>query len=255
MKTHRIDGRALARRIRDEATTLIRERNITPGLAVILVGDDAASHLYVNLKERACADVGIHFEKHLLSPDTSEDKILETISSLNQRKDIHGILVQLPLPDALNETKVIQAIHPSKDVDGFHSETHLTPGLATGIIMLAKEPGKPLAGKSFVIMANSDIFRKPLEKLLMNEGAISIIETKKADIVIIAVGKPNSLTRDMIKEGAIIIDVGTNRIGETVVGDAGNLDGVAGALTPVPGGVGPMTVAMLIRNTVELALR
>lgn len=255
MKTHLINGRALARRIRTEASALIRERDLKPGLAVILVGDDPASHLYVNLKERACADAGILFEKVVFPADAQEEVVLNAIETLNKKEGVHGILVQLPLPDHIDETKVIQAIDPVKDVDGFHPETNLVPGLATGILMLAKEPGIPLSGKSVSIIANSDIFRTPLEKLFLAENALVIDDASKADIVVIAVGKPHSLTKEMIKPGAIVVDVGTNRIGDTVVGDAANLEGVAGAITPVPGGVGPMTVAMLIRNTVELASR
>lgn len=255
MKTRIIDGRALARRIRTEAMHAIKERSLHPGLGVILVGDDPASHLYVNLKERACAEAGIRFEKRLLARGSTEAEVLASIEALNVRDDIDGILVQLPLPEGLDETKIIEAVRPDKDVDGFHPETRLVPGLATGILLLAKEAASPLQGKSLHVMANSTVFREPVERLFLDEQAVLVDDPKKADIVVVAVGKPGALTGAMIKEGAAVIDVGTNRIGSTVVGDGIGLDGIAGAVTPVPGGVGPVTVAMLIRNTVELASR
>lgn len=253
--TRRLDGRALGRRIRNDAMELIRSEGLDPGLGVVLVGDDPASHLYVGLKERACAEAGIRFEKRLLTSDASEDEVLEAVRAFNARDDIHAILVQLPLPDQLDESKVIAAIDPAKDVDGFHVETRLVPGLATGILLLAKEAGVPFPGKSLYVMANSDVFRGPVERLFFEEGAVPVADPKQADFIVIAVGKPGVLTKDMIKPGAVVIDVGTNRVGAKVVGDAADLSGVAGAVTPVPGGVGPVTVAMLIRNAVELARR
>lgn len=255
MKTHIIDGRAIARRIRTEAAQHIRNQGLKPGLGVILVGDDPASHLYVGLKERACAEAGIRFEKKLFAKNAREEDILGAIRAFNAREDIHAILVQLPLPEHLNETIIINAIEPRKDVDGFHVETQLVPGLAAGILLLAKEAATPLAGKSLHVISNSDVFRRPVERLFLDEDAVAIDDVKRADIVVVAVGRPGALTKDMIKPGATVIDVGTNRIGAKVVGDTMNLDGVAGAVTPVPGGVGPVTVAMLIKNTVELASR
>lgn len=255
MTTRIIDGRALARRIRDEARRVVRENDLSPGLGVVLVGNDPASHLYVRLKERACAEAGIRFEMKLFTSEATEPEIVGAVEELNHREDIDGILVQLPLPEHLDESKVIASMAPEKDVDGFHEETHLVPGLATGILLLAKEAVDRIAGKSLHVIANSDVFKGPVERLFLDEGAVSVETPEKADIVVIAVGRPGTLTKDMIKPGAVVIDVGTNRIGAKVVGDAADLTGVAGAVTPVPGGVGPMTVAMLIRNTVELAKR
>ena len=255
MQTLSIDGRALARRIRMTSKQMIQEKGLTPGLGVILVGDDPASHLYVGLKERACAEAGIRFEKQVFPKDAEAPEVLHAIERYNQRPDMHAILVQLPLPPHLDENRIVRAIDPEKDVDGFHVESQIVPGLATGILQLVKSATHMLAGKTLHVMANSTIFTNPVERVFLDEQVVAVDDVKKADIVVVAVGKPGALTKDMIKPGAIVIDVGTNRIGARVVGDTANLDGVASAVTPVPGGVGPMTVAMLIRNTVELASR
>lgn len=254
-ETQLIDGRALARQIRSEAAREIQERDLHPGLGVILVGDDPASHLYVRLKEKACAEAGIRFEKRLFPEDVAEETIVETIHNLNTREDIDAILIQLPLPEHLDTDRIISEMDPGKDADGFHPDAVLTPGLATGILMLAEASGKAVREHSLFVLANSRVFAKPIESLFLKHGAKKSGRLELADFVVTATGKPHSLKKGMIKPGAVVIDVGTTRVGEKVVGDADDLTGIASAVTPVPGGVGPVTVAMLIRNTAELAKR
>jgi len=253
--TKSIDGISLARCLREEAAKEIRELSLDPGLGVILVGDDPASHLYVSLKERACAKAGIRFEKFLFPAGAEEGEIITAIQELNSRSDIDAILIQLPLPAHLDTDRIILEMDPKKDVDGFHPDSVLTPGLATGILLLAEAADADLQGKTLHTISNSAEFAKPVEKLFAGRGITATDALDQADIVVIAVGKPNYLKKNMIRPGAIIIDVGTTQIGGKVVGDAEDLSGVAGAVTPVPGGVGPVTVGMLIKNTVELARR
>jgi len=269
-----IDGKAIAQSITDRAAQRRDQLGFTPGLAAILVGDDPASRLYVGLKEKACARVGIHFEKILLPADISETAILAEIAELNGRNDIDAILVQLPLPQPLNEDRIIAALDPAKDVDGFHPDNvdallrgrpRLIPGLAAGIMELIGSTGIALAGKTAVTVANSQVFYQPLAKVLTDAGAKTIFAgpnevgrdgaTGLADVLIVAVGRPRLITGAMIKPGAVVIDVGTNRVGDKVVGDVErtSTETTAGHLTPVPGGVGPVTVAMLLSNTVALA--
>lgn len=254
-ETKIIDGRAIAADVRKKAADEIKALGLNPGLAVILVGDDPASHLYVGLKEKACAEAGIRFEKHLYPADAEENAILASIQELNQRKDIDAILIQLPLPGHIDTDRIIAEMDPKKDVDGFHPETVLIPGLVTGILLLVQSVQPELAGKTLHVISNSRTFAKPIELLFAAKGAQVTNQAVEADILVVAVGKPGTLTKNMVKPGAVVIDVGTTRIGDKVVGDAEDLHGVAGAVTPVPGGVGPITVAMLIRNTVELAKR
>lgn len=267
-----IDGKALAKKIRAEIKKEITELGITPGLAVILVGANPASHLYVGLKERAAAEVGIHFEKYLFFATEPKEKIIAKIQALNARPDIHGIIVQLPLPQGYDENRIVAAINPKKDADGFHpenikkllaGETENIPPVIAGILKLIESIGIELINKKIAILANSEILAKPLEKILEgNQMSVALRPenpatiTLDADIVITALGRPKILTDVAIKPGAILIDVGTTRMDDgTTVGDI-DLESVkelAGWVTPVPGGVGPMTVAMLLQNVMNLA--
>ncbi|HBP00149.1 MAG: Bifunctional protein FolD [Candidatus Uhrbacteria bacterium GW2011_GWF2_41_16] len=263
--THIINGRKLAVKIRMQVKKRISSLAHIPGLAVLLVGDDPASHTYVRLKEKACKEAGIFFEKHLYPSNVKEENILSDIATLNERTDIHGILVQLPLPHQ-NTDRMIAAIDPQKDVDGFHPENIRRldtdkPGIispvALGIMKLITSTEKSFQGCSAVIIA-SPLFAHPIEVLLREYGIVSTIvsaqdpllkeKTKTADILIVAVGKPNLITRDYIKSGAVVIDVGTTRVDNHIVGDVDrtSVESIAGWLTPVPGGVGPMTVALLL---------
>ncbi len=273
MNTARIEGKDVARRITEDA---IREREllgITPGLAVVLVGDDAASHLYVRLKERACREAGIDFEKFLFHADTTEETVLRTIAQLNARVDIDAILVQLPLPATLHTGRVIAAIDPAKDVDGFHPKNvamliagtpRIVPGLPAGIMALIRSTDVPLEGKSALVIANSLAFYQPVEAVLRQAGCVPSFakadeaelatKTSAADVLIVAIGRAGFIKGSMLRPGAIVIDVGTNRVDNRTLGDvdAVSAAGIAGYLTPVPGGVGPVTVAMLLSNTVAL---
>ncbi|EKD32773.1 MAG: bifunctional 5,10-methylene-tetrahydrofolate dehydrogenase/5,10-methylene-tetrahydrofolate cyclohydrolase [uncultured bacterium] len=265
-----IDGSAIAKQIRDEVKEKIEQLPSKPGLAVILVGSDPASHVYVGLKEKACKEVGINSERYLYFATVDEIEILNKIEELNGRYDINGILVQLPLPSQ-DENKIISAIDPSKDVDGFHPTNIeslkngtqlLLPPTALGIMRLIEASGRPITGLKAVIIA-SEIFAAPIKILLADNGVASesiraddpelAAKTKKADIVIVAIGRPNFIKAEMIQQGAIVIDVGTTRVGDKIVGDVEreSVEKVAGWLTPVPGGVGPMTVAMLMANVLR----
>lgn len=275
MSAKLIDGRALASAIRLDIAKKIKTLSYSPGLAVILVGHDPASVLYVNLKERACAEVGIRFERHAFDSLTQKE-LLEKISVLNNRTDIDAILVQFPLPFPLSEDGVIEAINPKKDVDGFHPKNIanlvtatpvIIPGLAEGIMALISSTGTSLVGLHAIVLTNSTIFALPVSYLLKTAGVevSTLLNPKlanttpsiaKADIIITALGKPQVIIGSMIKKGAIVIDVGTNLLpnGKTV----GDVDPItvlsqAGWLSPVPGGVGPMTVAMLLKNVLHCA--
>jgi methylenetetrahydrofolate dehydrogenase (NADP+)/methenyltetrahydrofolate cyclohydrolase len=274
MSAKLIDGKNIAEEIRKRVTRDVASLGYAPGLAVIIVGDDPASEIYVRLKEKACRDAGVHFERLSFKNDASAALIVRAIENLNRRQDIDGILVQLPLPDHLDEHAIIRSIDPQKDVDGFHPENladlkngspRVIPGLAAGILALVKSTGETLAGRSAVVVANSETFFEPLDIVLRSAGmktayvapdANPETETRAADVVIIAVGRPSFLTPQMIKPGAIVIDVGTNRVGTKIVGDAApDIIDAAGRLTPVPGGVGPMTIAMLLKNLADLAAK
>jgi len=260
--TRAIDGRAIAARVREAVASRVKTLGFTPGLGVVLVGDDPASHLYVALKEKACLDAGIFFERRDFPSDASQDAVIEAVRAFDAREDIDGILVQLPLPPQMDADAVVAAIDPAKDVDGFHPENLMAylegrgsaPGLIEAISVLLDAGGAPAEGMSCVL-AKSAVFSAPLETMLARRGLPPTEDCRDADVVVTALGKPGSLTADSIKPGAVVIDVGTTRAEGKTLGDAdaARLEGVASALTPVPGGVGPMTVAMLIKKTLELA--
>lgn len=274
-----IDGTAISGIIREELRGKIEalaEKGIVPGLAVVLVGDDMASKTYVDSKEKACRSIGVYSEKHRLKEETTQEELLLLIEKLNFDPMIDGILVQLPLPGHIDEQAVIGAISPAKDVDGFHPENvgklivgqpgfvSCTPG---GIMELLKRSGIDIAGKHAVVVGRSNIVGKPMAMMLLREHATVTIchsktrglkeVTRMGDILIVSVGKAGIITGDMVKEGAAVIDVGINRLENALVGDVDfeDVSKVAGWLTPVPGGVGPMTIAMLLANTVLSAER
>lgn len=271
MSAQIIDGRKIAAKIREGIKTEVLAMKEPPGLAVVLVGDNPASGSYVRMKEKACQDVGIQSFVKRLPADTPEKELLKLVRQLNKNEHVHGILVQLPLPKHINEKKVTTTILPEKDVDGFHAVnagklfsgdlTGLIPCTPQGIIELIKSTGLEMKGKRAVVIGRSNIVGKPVAILLLNEHCTVTLGhsrtkdldkvVKEADIVIAAVGKPNLITQDMVKEGAVVIDVGSNKVGDKWVGDV-DFEGVskkAGFITPVPGGVGPMTIALLLRNT------
>lgn len=276
-----IDGKQTAAIIREDikqaTAELIKSKGIKPGLAVILVGDDPASQVYVRNKEKACQNVGMYSEVHRLPETTSEKELLQLIGKLSDREAIHGILVQLPLPKHINEKAVIAAIPPHKDVDGFHpisvgnmviGDECFLPCTPAGIIELIKRTGIDLVGKHAVVVGRSNIVGKPVAMLLLQEHAtVSMCHsrtpnleeiTRQADILVVAAGKPNMIKRDHVKPGAVVIDVGVNRLDDgKLAGDVDFTDvlDTVGAITPVPGGVGPMTITMLLRNTLQSALR
>ena len=276
--TQLIDGKAIAKEIRknikEEVVTLYNEYRLIPGLCVILVGEDPASQIYVRNKERACKEVGIHSTVIRMSEEVTEKELLETIERLNRDDTMHGILVQLPLPGHINEDAVINAIHPSKDVDGFHpinvgmlmtSQANLQPCTPKGIIRLIEETGQNIAGKQAVVIGRSNIVGKPVALMLLQKHATVTIahsRTKNlaevaqaADILVVAIGKPDFIDSSFVKEGAIVIDVGTTRVNGSLKGDVkfDEMKEKAGYLTPVPGGVGPMTITMLLDNTLIAA--
>ena len=272
-----LSGKTVSQRIKEELAkevVLLKEKGINPGLAVIIVGDDPASRVYVNNKKKACEDLGIYSEEYAMPGETTEEELLKLIDELNGRKEISGVLVQLPLPKHIDEKNVINAIDPKKDVDAFHpvnvgkimvGDFDFVPCTPAGVMELIKESGIDVAGKDCVV-GRSNIVGKPQAMLLLHKnGTVTIChsrtkdlkeKTKNADILVAAVGIPNFITGDMIKPGAVVIDVGINRIApKTLVGDVDfeSAEKVAGAITPVPGGVGPMTIAMLMRNTIKAA--
>ncbi|MBI5037619.1 MAG: bifunctional 5,10-methylenetetrahydrofolate dehydrogenase/5,10-methenyltetrahydrofolate cyclohydrolase [Candidatus Kerfeldbacteria bacterium] len=269
---HIIDGKKLAGEIRARLKTEIAALSAVPGLAIILVGDDPASHTYVGLKEKAAEDIGMHFERHMFPADTTQAALVKRINELNQRSDIHGIVVQLPLPGKSFDTDaIIQTIAPDKDVDGFHptniqallaGNPRITPGLAEGIFRLIASTNESLPGKKAMIFANSPVFSNPLEYILNQHGIQTvscapgvddaIVVSRQADIIVAVIGKPNFVTGEMVKDGAILIDVGFTKQNGQVSGDiAPSAVAKARWATPVPGGVGPMTVAMLLENVLH----
>lgn len=270
-----INGRALADKMLDELKREIAALGFAPGLGVILVGDDPASRLYVGLKEKAAAGVGMKYEKTVLPATASETEVIAAVEALNRRADIHGIIVQLPLPDGLDEDRVIAAIDPRKDTDGFHPENReaflkngptAMPVLVGAVVRLIVSTGAPLAGKTALIVAQSGVFCLPMMHALEHfditaewtapENPRLAEMTRAADVLVVCVGRGGLITGDMVKQGAVIVDIGTNRLADgRIVGDVDRetVQAVAGFLTPVPGGVGPMTVAGLLKNTVELA--
>lgn len=254
----------------------LKEKGINPGLAVIIVGDDPASRIYVNNKKKACEECGIYSEEYALPEATTEEELLSLIDVLNNKKEISGILVQMPVPKHIDDKRVIAAISPEKDVDAFHpvnvgkimvGDFDFVPCTPAGVMELIKESGIDPAGKECVVVGRSNIVGKPMAMLLLHKnGTVTIChsktaslaeKTRKADILVAAVGIANFIKGDMIKPGAVVIDVGINRIADKkIVGDVEfeSAEKVAGAITPVPGGVGPMTIAMLMQNTVKAAI-
>ncbi len=275
-----IDGKAIAAELRGQITTDVEELisvGVTPGLAVVLVGEDPASRVYVSMKEKACAAAGIYSVEHKLPAETDQSQLLELIDSLNNDEKIDGILVQLPLPEHIDEAQVLETISPAKDVDGFHpynvgrlmtGHPVFQPCTPYGIMKMLEHTGVELKGKEVVIVGRSNIVGKPVALMCLAEHATVTIchsrtvdlpqKVAAADIVIAAVGRPEMIKGDWIKKGAIVIDVGVNRVGEKkLVGDvdfaAASVN--AAAITPVPGGVGPMTITMLLYNTLLGAKR
>ncbi len=285
-----IDGKQVAADMRAELkaeTARLKKQGIVPGLGVILVGEDPASKSYVTAKEQACEEIGIYSDDNRLPADTSQEDLMALVKKLNNDPRINGILVQLPLPKGLNEAEVLLAIDPAKDVDGFHpmnvgkmvvGEKAFLPCTPHGVIQLLIRSGVKLAGAEVVIVGRSNIVGKPLANMLIQKNAtgnatVTVCHTRtknlaehtrRADIVIAAAGRPNTVTADMVKDGVVVIDVGVNRIedatkksGYRLVGDV-DFEAVkkrASLITPVPGGVGPMTITMLLYNTVESAKR
>jgi len=273
-----LDGKKAAQKIRNklkEKVDTLKENGITPKLAVIMVGEDVGSKIYVKNKSKACEEIGIKYEEYLLDENTSMEELLDLINKLNDRKDVHGILLQSPIPKHLDINLAIKAISPDKDVDGFHPVNvgKLVLGQETfvsctpfGVIKLLEEYNIEMAGKNVVIVGRSNIVGKPLIQCLLNKDAtITVCHsktenvkeiTKRADIVIVAIGRANFLKADMIKENAVVVDVGINRNEEgKVCGDVDfeNVSKIASHITPVPGGIGPMTIAMLMHNIVKAA--
>ena len=271
-----IDGKMISKQIKDEIkeeVQKLKENGTEISLAVIQVGEDPASSVYVNNKKKACEYVGINSISYELKDTVTEQELLELIEELNERKDVNGILVQLPLPKHMNEDNVIKAIAPNKDVDGFHPQSvgalcigqsgfvSCTPA---GIIQLLKRSGIAIAGKECVVIGRSNIVGKPMGILLLREnGTVTITHSKtkdlkavckRADILVVAIGKPKMITEEYVKEGAVVIDVGIHRNEDNKLCGDVDFDRVApvcSAITPVPGGVGPMTIAMLMRNCVD----
>ena len=290
MSAEIISGKDIASTIRAELKDRVAglaERGLVPGLAVVLVGDDPASHVYVRMKGRAAEEIGLHSRQITLPGDTAEEELLGVVEGLNADPEVHGILVQLPLPSHIDEQKVLLAIDPGKDVDGFHpvnvgllstgATEVLAPCTPWGVIQMLLRTGNDPAGKHAVVVGRSNIVGRPMASLLLRKaqggnatvtvahsrtadlGAI----TRQADILIAAIGIPEFIRGDMVKSGAVVIDVGVNRVdddsekGYHLVGDVAfdEASKVASAITPVPGGVGPMTIAMLMSNTVDAAER
>ena len=270
-----IDGKALAKKVQDSVTTeveqLKQEKNVVPGLAVVIVGDDPASHAYVGMKEKACKKVGVYSIVHKMPDSISQTEIIEIIQMMNTNSHIHGILVQLPLPPHIDTDKILEVIDPKKDVDGFHAYNvgRLVTGLdgfvactPLGVMKMFEEYDIDLKGKDVCVVGASNIVGKPMSSLLLNADAtvtVTHIHTKdlkahtsKADIIVVGVGVPGLIKEDMVKDGAIVIDIGMNRIADgSLVGDVDfkNVSPKCSYITPVPGGVGPMTIAMLLSNT------
>lgn len=272
-----IDGKSIAGAIKDRIKNEIINRGIKPGLAVVLVGGNPASQIYVNSKEKAAIALGIRSDIRRLSEKTTKDDLLKVINELNNDASINGILVQLPLPKHINEFDIFCEISPKKDVDGLNpsnmgafflgKQPNFYPCTPSGIMELIKSTGIEIKGKNAVVIGRSNIVGKPIAHMLMKEDATVTIchsktkdikfFTREADILIAALGKPEFISADMVKKGAVIIDVGINRTENGIVGDVDfeNVKDIAGYITPVPGGVGPMTIAMLMRNCLEAAAR
>ena len=275
-----IDGKALAATIRAEISrkaARLAERGVRPGLAVVLAGDDPASRVYVRNKVRACEETGVRSWLFEYPASATEHEILGRVAALNADPAVHGILVQLPLPKQIDATRVLDTVSPAKDVDGFHAENlgalvagrpGLVPCTPAGVMRLIEHAGVPLAGRQAVVIGRSNIVGKPLALLLLQQDATVTVchsktaklaaVTREADVLVAAVGRPRLVTAEMVKPGACVIDVGVNRLSDGSL--AGDVDftavsKLAGAITPVPGGVGPMTIAMLLQNCLSAAAR
>ncbi len=274
-----IDGKSLSKKVQDyvksEVEILKTEKNMVPGLAVVIVGDDPASHAYVSMKEKACKNVGFYSIAHKMPDTITQDEIINIIMMMNKNPHIHGILVQLPLPSHIDTNRLLEVINPVKDVDGFHAYnvgrmvSNLDSFVACtplGVMKMFDEYEIELEGKDVVVVGASNIVGKPMASLLLNKNATVTVthihtkdlasHTRKADIVIVGVGVPSLIKEDMIKEGAIVIDIGINRLESgKLVGDVDfeNVAPKCSYITPVPGGVGPMTIAMLLENTLHSA--
>ena len=273
-----IDGKAVSAKVRlevAEEVTQLKAQGITPGLAVVIVGDDQASRVYVNNKKKACAEVGMYSEEIALPATTTQAELLSVVQSLNARDDVNGILCQLPLPKGLDEAEIIETILPIKDVDAFHASNvgkimigdyHFLPCTPAGVMELLKDANVEIEGKNCVVVGRSNIVGKPMAMLLLHKnGTITICHSRTknlkevcagADILVAAVGIAKFVKGDMVKEGAVVIDVGMNRDENgKLCGDVdfAEVEPKASAITPVPGGVGPMTIAMLMKNTVMAA--
>lgn len=278
-----IDGKAIAADVRQEVAReakALTDANVVPGLATVLVGDDPASKIYVASKQKACAEVGIRVWDHPLPASTPEGELLDLLRRLNEDEAVHGILVQLPLPEHIDEQKVLDLVSPVKDADGFHpynfgrllaGDPLVAPATPAGIQELLIRSNVETAGAEVVVVGRSNIVGKPMAALLMQKGpganaTVTVCHTgtrdleahtKRADILIAAIGRAKAITAPMVKEGVAVIDVGMNRTEDGLCGDVDYeaVREVASAITPVPGGVGPMTIAMLLKNTVALARR
>ena len=286
-----ISGKDMAISIREEVKQRVvglKEAGLTPGLAVVFLGEDPASQVYVRSKNKAATEAGIYSRQIMLPEDTSEDELLGVVSGLNADPEIHGILVQLPLPDQIDEANVLMAIDPAKDVDGFHpvnvgrlatGDPHApAPCTPSGVIQMLLRSGHDPAGKHAVVVGRSNIVGRPMAALLLRKApggnaTVTVAHsrtpdlgavTREADILIVAIGQPDLIRGDMVRPGAVVIDVGVNRVeddtherGYRLTGDVAydEVKEVASAISPVPGGVGPMTIAMLLSNTVEAAVR
>ena len=274
-----IDGKSLSKKVQEyvksEVEILKTKKNMVPGLAVIIVGDDPASHAYVGMKEKACKNVGFYSIAHKMPDTITQEEIINIITMMNNNPHIHGILVQLPLPSHINTDKLLEVIDPTKDVDGFHAYnvgrmvSNLDSFVACtplGVMRMFEEYKIELEGKNVVVVGASNIVGKPMASLLINKNATVTVThiytkdlasyTRNADIVIVGVGVPNLIKKDMVKEGVIVIDIGMNRLEDgSLTGDVDfeNVSPKCSYITPVPGGVGPMTIAMLLENTLHSA--
>lgn len=249
-----LDGKSLATKIRAELTEEIRRLKIQPNLGIILVGDDPASKLYVSLKEKAGNEVGIRCHLVTLPATTTSETVLATLQDFNRQSDIDGILVQFPLPASHDPEAVIAALDPAKDADGFRADSPVVSPLIQAVLELTKASDLTPHNHSAEVFANSPVFK---ERLMQQLRGLGFSEGSPADLAVVAVGQPGFLTADKVKKGGVVIDVGTNRMGSKIVGDA-NVEALANhlsAMSPVPGGVGPLTVAFLMKNVVELAKR
>ena len=275
MSAELLNGSRLAKRIRSQIRQKLKKLTFTPGLAVVQVGDDPASTLYIKHKQRDCEKVHFHSEVHRLPVEISQDSLIKHVETLNERADIHGILVQMPLPEGIDKEAVIDKITPHKDADGLNpvnlgnlliNREGVTPCTPTGIIRLIELTGEKIEGKHAVCIGRSPLVGKPVGLMLLNRNATVTYchsrttdlttQTQQADILIAAVGRPEFITADMVKPGAVVIDVGINHVDGRAVGDVKfeEVKEAAGFITPVPGGVGPMTRAMLLENTLKLAI-